>query len=126
MREELNKISEKAFAQIRKASTLAELEETRVQFLGRKSELIQFLRNIGSLPAKERAEAGSEANEVKRQLEAEYDNRRLELERRASILPKDFDISLPGIKPELGHLHPLTQTVQDITDIFERLNFEVV
>ncbi|MDD5085985.1 MAG: phenylalanine--tRNA ligase subunit alpha, partial [Candidatus Omnitrophica bacterium] len=87
---------------------------------------IQFLRNIGSLPAKERAEAGSEANEVKRQLEAEYDNWRLELEGRTSALPKDFDISLPGIKPELGHLHPLTQTVQDITDIFERLNFEVV
>ena len=76
--EELRSEAEAAIAQ---ASDAAALEELRVRYLGRRSQLTQVLRSIGELPAEERGPAGQQANEVRRALEDLIDSRTEELER---------------------------------------------
>ncbi len=101
------------------------VNELSIQFLGRKGRLTQFLRNISSLPAEERPQAGKRANEIKRSLENEFKNA---LDRQASAAPPvtdRIDVSLPGRVPEKGSLHPITQITNRICDIFSLMGFDV-
>lgn len=109
-----------------RVTSLKELEALQIQFLGRKGELTQLLRGLGSLPPEERPRVGQEANRIKSVLEGLF------LEKRASLVqgkerrPLGLDWTLPGRAPFLGKKHPLTQTMERICDIFTRLNFEWV
>ncbi len=69
MREKIQQIQDEALAAINNAKELPALEEARVKYLGKKSEFIQLLKSLGSLPAKERPQAGALINEVKGRLE---------------------------------------------------------
>ena len=105
------------------------LEEARVRFLGRKSELTSILRGIGELPAEERGPVGSGANAARQALEALLERRRDELEEAAleSRLAGDgLDVTLPGNRPVgVGHLHLITQTWRELEDIFVGLGYRV-
>ena len=99
-----------------------------MRFLGRKAELVLFLRAIPELPAEERPEAGRLGNLVRRQLELALESRRLELESRELIeaLAKErIDITLPGRQSPLGHLHLVTRTRREIEDIFVGMGYEI-
>ena len=112
------------------AGTADELEELRVRYLGRKSELTQTLRSIGELPPEERGPAGQAANVVKQALEAVLAERAealqgAELEHR--LAEDRVDVTLPGDPPRPpGHLHLVTQTRREMEDIFVGLGFRVV
>ena len=99
-----------------------------MRFLGRKAELVLFLRAIPELPSEERPEAGRLGNLVRRQLEAAVESRRMELESRELIeaLEKErIDITLPGRQSPLGHLHLVTRTRREIEDIFVGMGYEI-
>jgi len=105
------------------------LEEVRIQYLGRKAELPNLLRNVAELPAAERAATGKAANEARKALEAAIEQRAeqlaaAELDQR---LERDrVDITLDGDPvPQLGHLHLITQTQREIEDVFIGLGFNV-
>jgi phenylalanyl-tRNA synthetase alpha chain len=105
------------------------LENVRIQYLGRKAELPNLLRNVAELPASERAATGKAANEARRALEQAIDERAhqlaaAELEQR---LERDrVDITLPGAPlPATGSLHLITQTRRELEDIFIGLGFNV-
>jgi phenylalanyl-tRNA synthetase alpha chain len=103
------------------ASTAAELDDARVRFLGRKSELKQGLRAV-----RER-ETGRTLNAVRDRLEEAVARRREEIEsaeRRAAAEP--LDITLPGETVRRGHLHLLTQIRREVEDVFLGLGYEVV
>jgi phenylalanyl-tRNA synthetase alpha chain len=107
----------------------ADLESTRVRFLGRKADLVLLLRTIPELPADERPEVGRLGNLIRRELEAAVQARRLELETQHLVeeLEKErLDISLPGWPSPLGHLHLVTQTQREIEDIFVGMGYNVV
>jgi phenylalanyl-tRNA synthetase alpha chain len=112
------------------AASAAELEELRVRYLGRKSELTQALRSIGELPPEQRGPAGKQANEVRQALEALLERRTAELE--ASELDRRLvedrvDVTLPGDPPvPVGHLHLVSQIRRRMEDIFVGLGFAVV
>jgi phenylalanyl-tRNA synthetase alpha chain len=125
----LAEIRGEAQAAIEAAPTAATLEELRVRYLGRKSELTGMLRSIGELPSDQRGPVGKDANEVKRALETQLEERTAALE--AAELDERLrtdavDVTLPGDPPAApGHLHLVTQTRREIEDIFLGLGFSV-
>jgi phenylalanyl-tRNA synthetase alpha chain len=111
------------------AADLATLESARVRFLGRKADLVLLLRTIPELPPGERPEVGRVGNLIRKGLEAAVEARRLELEAGQLVLGLEkerVDISLPGWRSPLGHLHLVTQTQREIEDIFVGMGYNVV
>ena len=109
-----------------RASSLDELEELRVDFLGRKGKLAQAMSSMAKLPPAERPAVGQKANSVKERLTALFDARKTALEaaREAEAL-KRFDPSLPGRAPWRGSLHPTTLVMEEICGIFSKLGFDI-
>src|SRR5687768_15920092 len=111
------------------ASTREELEELRVRYLGRKSELTTTLRSIGELPAEERGKVGQAGNAVRQALEGLIGSKIEALEDAVlqSRLAEDrIDVTLPGepVAPA-GRLHLITETRREIEDVFVGLGFNV-
>jgi phenylalanyl-tRNA synthetase alpha chain len=103
------------------ASTRAELDDARVRYLGRKSELKQALRGVRD------RETGGRLNAVRERLEAAFAAREEELERAdLARLDESLDVTLPGTRLRRGRLHPLTQIMREVEDIFLGLGYEVV
>jgi len=110
------------------ARSAAELEQLRVRFLGRQGELTQLLRSLGKLPPDERPLVGAAANEAKRELEALLDARLAtarDAERARERRQQRLDLTLPGRRPPLGAVHPLTRIHDEIVTIFVGLGFSV-
>jgi phenylalanyl-tRNA synthetase alpha chain len=123
----LDRIAElqsEATAAIAAAADLDALEQTRLRYLGRKSELPLLLRSIGSLDAAERSAVGSAANQARTALDALIASREGELA--GGELSAALDITLPGTPPAPnGHLHLITETRRDIEDVFLGLGFAI-
>jgi phenylalanyl-tRNA synthetase alpha chain len=126
---DLDSLRTEAEAAIAAASSSAELEELRVRYLGRKSELTQTLRSIGELPAEQRGPVGKQANEARVALESLLDERTQDLadaELQQRLVADRVDVTLPGDPPEpVGALHLITQTRREIEDFFVGLGFMV-
>src|SRR3954451_16315392 len=102
MVERIEEIRKEAADAIATASTTAELEELRVRYLGRKSELTQILRGISDLPAEERGPVGKSGNEARQELERLIESRSVELDATelGTRLAEDaIDVTLPGAPP---------------------------
>jgi phenylalanyl-tRNA synthetase alpha chain len=127
---DLDQLRSEAEAAIRAAGDSAALEELRVRYLGRKSELTSTLRSIGELPPEQRGPVGKAANEVRVALEQLLAGRTGELE--ASELDRRLaedriDVTLPGDPPQpAGRLHLVSQIRRRMEDIFIGLGFAVV
>jgi len=106
--------------------SLKDLEALQVRFLGRKGELTQCLRGLGSIPAEERPLIGQEANRLKELLEGLVKEKKESLTQGRGQVRSRFDWSLPGRKSFYGRRHPITQTMDQICAIFNRLNFQLV
>jgi phenylalanyl-tRNA synthetase alpha chain len=124
--EELRSEAEAAIAQARDATAL---EDLRVHYLGRKSELTNVLRGIRELPPEQRGPVGQAGNRARTTIEEVLELRRealeaSELERR--LVDDRVDVTLPGDPPRpVGHLHVISQTRRDIEDVFVGLGFSV-
>ena len=101
------------------------LEALTVRYLGRKGRLTAFLRNIASLPAEQRAEAGKKANIAKKKLEAVVKRYGQRLKAGEGSPEERIDVSLPGRPSTPGALHPITRITREICDIFERMGFSI-
>ncbi len=126
----IEELEAEAEAALGAASTTSELEEIRVRFLGRKSELTGILRGIGDLPPAERGPVGGGANRARQVLEALLDARAAELdasELEAKLVEDTVDVTLPGSPVrEVGHLHLITRTIRQIEDLMVGLGYRVV
>jgi len=101
------------------------LEEVRVKLLGRKGLITGVMRELGHLPQELRPAVGKEANLLRKKIEeALAEKKRLGSEERG-VGKALFDYTLPGRTPWLGRLHPITQTIIEIEDIFRGMGFEV-
>jgi phenylalanyl-tRNA synthetase alpha chain len=108
---------------IARARTIAELEAAHVQFLGRKGELKQALRDVRD------RETGRRLNALREGLESAHALRQAELERaelNRALTEEVVDVTLPGEAPARGHLHLITQIRREIEDVFLGLGYEVV
>jgi phenylalanyl-tRNA synthetase alpha chain len=127
--EELEKIEKEALAFLSDAKVENEVSEIRVRVLGKKGTLTQVLKRLGTLPESDRKEIGKKANQVKENLEKRIEETLLQIqerERREGLAKERIDVTIPGRQIPLGKKHPLTQTLEEIIDIFSHLGFEVV
>jgi phenylalanyl-tRNA synthetase alpha chain len=122
-------IRQQAEKDVAAASSVKDLEEIRVRYLGRKSELTTALRSIGDLPPEERGKVGQSANAARQALEELIGGRTKELEDAeldARLAEDWIDVTLPGEPPRAaGRLHLITETRREIEDIFIGLGFKV-
>jgi len=128
MLEQLEELHLKALNELSRVGELEELESWRIQYLGKKSKLTQVLRSLASLPLEERKKTGARANEVKIALESGLVEKEKSLKETymASFLgQKRVDITLPGRPIPVGRLHPITQTLEEICNVFTRMGFQV-
>jgi len=128
MLQKLEELESNALKTLEGINNLQELTPWRVQYLGKKGSLTTILRSLATLPMAERKAVGARANQVKINLEAgskqkEHALRTAQLS--ASTEKDAIDITLPGRPFPIGHLHPLTQTLDEICDIFISMGFQV-
>ncbi|MBI5631555.1 MAG: phenylalanine--tRNA ligase subunit alpha [Elusimicrobia bacterium] len=108
------------------ASNLAELEEFRLRFLGRKGDLTELLKGLKELSLNERRELGPRAQALKVSLEKRIEARRNALEAtqdEAALAEGAIDLTLPGLRPPRGRLHPLSLTMREMTKILSLMGF---
>jgi len=118
---------EAATGALENSRDLAQLDQWRVKYFGKKSELTEIFTEIGKLPENERPLAGKRANEVKTALEKAYGEKAEELKTRDrdAFLQERVDVTLPGRPIGMGRLHISTQTLRTIYAIFARMGFQV-
>jgi len=127
--DQLKELRNKASHELNGISDITELESWRVRYLGKKSELVKTLRSLGTLPLEERKAVGAYANEVKASLESSLEQKGQtlrEIQLATSTKEERIDITLPGRPLPMGRLHPITQTLHEICDIFISMGFQVV
>ncbi len=125
---DLDHILKNALDEINSASNVESVEQLRIQFLGKKGLLTDRLKQLGKLPADERPIAGQKINKAKLSLQEAISNKKSELASRkyaAKLEAEYIDISLPGRGQRPGNLHPITQTLFEIQEIFISNGFEV-
>lgn len=102
------------------------LEAFRVDYLGRKGKVTRLFDCLKTLLPEERRLLGRDLNELKNSLEKKLEAKVSSLSSSQRLRQELFDPTLPGLRPPEGRLHPLTQTIREITALFEHLGFEVV
>ena len=108
------------------ASDADGLEQARVEFLGRKSgRVTALLRSIGSVPADERGAFGQAVNALKREVAERLDAAKAALTEGRPARPR-VDVTMPGRRPRLGRIHPISRATREMIEIFARLGFESV
>ena len=134
MIQRLDELKQTALRELEAVNDLANLESWRVRYLGRKSELTNMLRGLADLPIEERKSAGAAANRIKDELAVvlEQKNEVLKTAGQQQILNTNEtaaargDITLPGRPVPTGRIHPISETFNEICDIFVSLGFQVV
>jgi len=128
MQDRLEKLRRKALEELNKAKDSMFLRDLEIKYLGRKGELTQVLRKIKDLSEKEKPVIGKLANEIKKDLESAVSETKRVLERTSEEKTRltKLDVTWPGEKIKLGHLHPLTQFQRKVEDIFISMGFEIV
>jgi phenylalanyl-tRNA synthetase alpha chain len=114
---------------VQAASSPAELEQLRVDYLGKKGQLTGILKNLGTLSPEDRPKAGALINEVKQELTSLLNARKDDLEQQAlaeKLAAERIDVTLPGRRVDAGGLHPITRTIQRVEDFFAGMGFDVV
>ena len=125
---ELNSLQQEATQAIAASSTLEQLEQLRVSYLGKKGQLSQILRGMGKLDSQERPRIGALANQVKEALQESLEHQRQGLQAaqiRAQLDAETLDVTMPGVGRPLGRVHPLNSTIDKISEIFVGLGYTV-
>ncbi|MFP6817432.1 MAG: phenylalanine--tRNA ligase subunit alpha [Pseudomonadales bacterium] len=126
---DLKNILQDAQNAVAEAADERALDTVRVRFLGKKGELTARLKSLGGLDASERPAAGAAINEAKQQVQGWITERKTALgaqQLAASLARESLDVTLPGRAQGRGGLHPVTQAMQRIEDIFMGAGYDVV
>ena len=129
MQEQLKSIVEVAKEAIAAAATEAEIENLRVQYLGKKGELTSLLKQMGGLLPEERPKMGQLINAAKSEVEELIGAKKTQLTaaaEEARLASETIDITMPAKEVKPGKLHPLNTVLDDMINIFQSMGFDVV
>lgn len=129
MQEQLKAIMARVTEELKNIQDTGALEQLRVSVMGKKGELTQILRGMGSLPAEERPAMGQLVNKTRAALEQAIEERLQvlsEMEKQKRLEQEKIDVTLPGKTRSAGSLHPMNVVLSDLLDIFTGMGFEVV
>ena len=126
MEQELHRLQQEAASSLAQIDDPAQLEAFRVRYLGRKGGLLTgIMRQLGSAAAADRPRLGQLANEIKQEIERQFEEKKARIASQAVPVGEGVDLSLPGRFLPFGKLHPVTQVMEEICSIFEGLGFAV-
>jgi phenylalanyl-tRNA synthetase alpha chain len=128
MSDSLDSLREETLARLEKSGSEAEIEQIRVEALGRKGRLTLLLRGLKDLPLDQRRQAGEQLNALRQLLENRLQDRLqvVKARQKEKALREEFiDVTLPGNRWESGHIHPLTVVIDEIIDVFWGMGFEI-
>jgi phenylalanyl-tRNA synthetase alpha chain len=124
---DINSIQAQIESDLAAVVSLPALEEVRVKYLGRKGLIAELTSSIPGLPVEQRGAFGKQANALKNTLLGLFEEKEKNLKTQDNVLSKsNLDVGMPGIAQELGHIHPITQIIDEICLIFNRMGFSVV
>ncbi len=120
---------DRALSEISNSNDLRSLDEVRVSFLGKKGELTTLLKSLGQMDPTERPKAGEAINQAKSAIQDAIEHRKASLansQLEEELASGSIDITLPGRRSFLGGLHPVTQVLNRIEELFIGSGYEVV
>lgn len=129
MKDSIEKLKQTAMKVIEAAKDSKAIGELFVKYLGKSGEITAFMKNLGSASKEERPALGKMLNTLRDEIEQllkDAERRIAEEEKRRRLVAEDIDVTLPCPNPiKLGTLHPITQVIDEIVDIFSTLGFSV-
>ena len=125
----LEDVLRQAQGEVASAESLTGLDQVRVHYVGKKGLITEQMKTLGTLPPDERKQAGAMINQARDQFNVAFEARKAlleahELEQR--LARETIDVTLPGRGQQTGGLHPVTLTLQRISELFARIGFETV
>ena len=127
--EQIELLHNEAVEKIEKAANLAELNDLRVLYLGKKGPIQGLMKGMKDLPNEEKPKFGAAVNALKQEVSACIEARKEQLaqaEMLAKIEAEKIDITLPGRVPAIGNKHPLNMVWEELTDLFIGLGYQVI
>lgn len=128
MKEQIVKIKENSVKEVNQCQEEKQLNELRVKYLGKKGELTVVLRGMGALSPEERPMIGSLVNEVRDELEELFQQKEKEFKRKElqkKLETESIDVTEPSKKIALGSLHPITQIIKEVEEIFLGMGYQI-
>ena len=126
--EQLEKSYAQALEDLKEATNDKQVEQVRVKLLGRKGSITNVLKQIKDLPAKEKPAVGQKANQIRKQLEEQIKQAKSNLagaQLEKNLKESSFDFTLPGKIPPIGNKHLVTQIIDEVSEIFVGLGYQV-
>jgi phenylalanyl-tRNA synthetase alpha chain len=126
MEQELQKLETEAREVLTSLESSEQLEDFRIQYLGRKGRFSTIMRSLGTVAKEDRPRVGQLANTIKQQIEHLFQEKKeaVDLESGAHTAGT-VDLTLPGRRPSLGRLHPVTQIMNEVCQVFEKMGFSI-
>jgi len=129
MKEKIENLRKEAKEKISKIKNMQELQDLKVKYLGKKSELSSMLKGLGTLSAEERPKVGSLVNDVRREIEEKLTEVEKHFKEKAisqKLEKERIDITAPSTKIKRGSKHPINRIIEDIQDLFVSMGYDVV
>src|SRR5581483_2972331 len=123
MRDEIINLKNQALARITEVKNNEELEQIRIDYLGRNGELNKFFKEIKNLSIEEKKKVGFVINEAKKTIEDFLIRQKSKIK---TVKKDSIDLTVPGILPKIGHFHPTTIVINEMFNIFKHLGFSIV
>ncbi len=128
MQERIDAIIKNASESLKEIKNEKGLQELKVAFLGKKGKLTEILRSMGSVPPQERPQVGKLVNEAREKIGkafAEQEHKIKSLQQELKLKMETIDVTVPGKRPEIGAVHPLMQTRDQLEEIFISMGFSI-
>lgn len=128
MQEKLLNLKDIALGEIQEASTIEELESLRVKYSGKKGQLTAIMKEMGKLSAEERPVIGKVANVVREAIEGGINTKKEEIkaiEKEKQLASEVIDVTMPGKIFTVGKKHPISQIIDEVSEIFMGLGFSI-
>lgn len=128
MEEKLSLLKEEVEKEMKNVQTTADVENIRVEYLGKKGKVVEILKNLKNVEASKRKEVGQQANKLREEIEVLVEQKKQELKEKEYEIriknAKKIDITVP-VEDKVGSLHPITIVQKELEDIFTGMGFTV-
>lgn len=128
MKEKIEEIKKSAKEKIAAITSLQELQDLKVKYLGKKGELTSILKGLGGLAAEDRPKVGSMVNQVRDELEKSIESAEKAMKAKAleqRLEKEKIDVTMPSKVTQVGSVHPITQVIEEVKEIFLGMGYSV-
>lgn len=125
MLDRIEQLDTEAQADLAAVTTGDQLEQFRIKYLGSKGALKGLMALLKDVPKDQKPAFGQGANALRKKIEEAFNDRQSNLKPQASTLKPQIDVTEPGAPPRMGREHVITQTINDLIEVFGRMGFDI-